>query len=60
MKISIPTYKQILPKTSLKKTIKSYYYASKPVDYAHPQPPKQSLIEKVKHFFKAIYYANTK
>ncbi len=58
MTISISSYKQILPKTSFKKALKSYYYASKPLRYAKPKPPKQDFFEKLKHFFKAIYNAN--
>ena len=48
------------PVNSIKKTVKSFYYASRPL-YMEPKgAPKQPFFTKIKNFFKALYNANFK
>lgn len=46
------------PKTTLKKIIKSYYYAAKPLDLAPKGAPKLPLMARIKKFFTSLANAN--
>ena len=61
MKISekISYYGKNLPKSSIKKTLKSFYYASRPLDTISYKPARQNFFTRVKKFFKAFYNANS-
>lgn len=46
------------PKTTLKKVIKSYYNAAKPLDLAPKGAPKLPLMTRIKKFFTSLANAN--
>lgn len=46
------------PKKSLKKTLKSFYYAAKPVNSMPKGPEKLPLGTRIVNFFKSLINAN--
>lgn len=47
-----------IPKKSLKKVIKSYYYAAKPLNTTPKGAEKLPLITRIKKFFTSLINAN--